>query len=638
MKKQFLLALLLSFSLLTYSQRQDTQTMGRVTLDELQMTTYDQDTIASAVILYEKKFVYPSGKKAFDFAKEYYARIKIFDEEAFSFADFNIPSYGNVEVENLEAITYNLDEQGNMVKSVLNKEDIFKEKSTSYKTLNKFTLPNVKVGSVIEYKYTVHRNNYKVHDFYFQGSIPSIKTEYTAHLSPYTNYNVRLIGYLKPDFSESVVKKKCEGINKCIEVKYVMTDIPAFYEEEYMTSKYNFMSRLSFEEKYKDRFVKEGDNSGWESLDKWVENTLETKLNKQGFYRRKLPESIQNESNLLAKAKKVYYYIQDHFVAGNTDGKTFGQSYKNRVTSSSRINISLYNALKGAGFEDVKFMMLSTRENGLPTKLHATLDDFNTDAVRLVLGGDVYLLDATDKKLPFGVLPFESLNGEGRVFDYDKGSYWETINVHKNNTVRTKVTLEISPEGTITGKTTKTMKGYPALFERHYLDGKSMEKCMEDIEAQDVNMEVLDFRTRNQQELGKPLIETYSFELDEDADNLYLEVAKILDLISENPFKLENRRYPVDYGYTRKSNLILDIKVPEGYELKSIPEDKVYGLQNNTASYILKVTKLQNNLRIFIRTQINKTKFLSDEYVNLKEFYKRVVAANNSFVQIVKKS
>ena len=94
----------------------------------------------------------------------------------------------------------------------------------------------------------------------------------------------------------------------------------------------------------------------------------------------------------------------------------------------------------------------------------------------------------------------------------------------------------------------------------------------------------------------------------------------------------------MDYGYTRKSNLILDIKVPEGYELKSIPEDKVYGLQNNTASYILKVTKLQNNLRIFIRTQINKTKFLSDEYVNLKEFYKRVVAANNSFVQIVKKS
>lgn len=630
------ITILFYFLLITsaFAQKPNLQKMGLATLEELTMDFYDKDSTASAVILEEKKFIYPSKKKKFNFTKEYYARIKIFDESAFSFATFKIPSYGNSKIDHLEAFTYNLDSDGNIVKSQLDSEDILKEKQSSYTTVNNFTLPNVKAGSVIEYKYTVHRNNYKEHNFYFQGSIPSIKAEYTAFLSGYTNYNVRLIGYLKPDFTESVIKEKCLGSKKCIQIKYLMTDIPAFASEKYMTSKYNYISRLSFEETYKDRFIKNGEDSGWKSLDKWVKETLQNQLNKRSFYKRKLHDSILKETDPLEKAKKTFYYIQNHFVLGNNSGKTFGQSYKNRVASSSRINISLYNALKAVGFKDVQFVMISTRENGLPTKLHATLDDFNSDLIRIVINNKKYFLDATDKLMPFGMLPFQSLNGNGRVFDFDKGrSYWEPIIPIKKNTENVRMNLSMDSQGSITGTKTTSTNGYIALDTRKKIQKLGEEDYLNEIETLNPDIEIEKYEIENLSNLRKGLKETFQITAD---DVTSLEINSLFLLKKVNPFQLEERIYPVDYGYTQKKTYALSLKAPEGYTFENVPADIILALPNKGGSYLQKVSSKGNSLTIYVKFQINKTIFLSDEYVYLKSFYNKIIKAQNSIIKIKK--
>ncbi len=634
--KTILFLLTFSLPLINISaQNLHLQQMGKTTVEELSMATYEKDLSASAVILEEKNFVYISSKKNYSYTNEYYVRIKILNKNAFKYGTIHIPYYKNSKLENLEGITYTLNSDGKIIKHKLSDQDVFKDKYSKNIKVEKFALPNLKVGAVIEFKMTISNNNYKIYDFEFQKTIPSIYSEYTAHLSSSDQFNVRLIGYIKPEFTESVIKKKCIGPYKCLQIKYVMKDIPAFMSEKYMTSKNNYISRVSFEEKYYDRFVDKGENRDWRSIDKWVKNSLENKLNQQSFYKRKLPDSILNEKNNLKKAKKVFYYIQNHFIRGSNTEGTFGQSYKNKVASSFRINISLYNALKAVGFQNTHFVMLSTRKNGLPTKLHATLDDFNADLVKIIIDDKKYLLDATDKLLSFGMISFECLNGNGRVFDFKKGSYWEPITPYKNNVLRIKMNLSLDEEDLITGTKEIIRTGYYALNRKHFKNKKTEEDYIADLEMLHSNIEIDKYQIINEKNKEEPLKEVLNIFIDVD-DNSAFTLSSLLNLNQVNPFKLETRNYPVDYGYPNKTICTMSVKLMEGYEFLKTPKDTILALPNKGGSYIQKTSLKNGQLNIYLKFQISKTIFSGNEYQYLKQFYNGVIKAQKDIISFQK--
>ena len=93
-------------------------------------------------------------------------RIKIFKKSGFKYATISI-DYVNKssEIDDLNGATYNIDEGGNIVKSPLDKSDIFKVKNTKRSRTLSFTFPDLKEGSIIEYEFTIK----KKHSF----SIPS---------------------------------------------------------------------------------------------------------------------------------------------------------------------------------------------------------------------------------------------------------------------------------------------------------------------------------------------------------------------------------------------------------------------------------------------------------------------------------
>jgi len=190
--------------------------MGQTSLEELQMTYYDKDSSASAVILDEKNVVYVSPKKDFNYTNEYYVRIKILNKSAFDYGFIEIPYYKSSKLEKIEGITYNLNSNGEIKKYMLSDQEVYKNNYSKNIKIERFALPNIKVGSVIEYKFMINNNSYKTYNFIFQQSIPSVKSEYTAYLSGSNDYNVRLIGYLSPYFNESVIKKKCISLSKCV--------------------------------------------------------------------------------------------------------------------------------------------------------------------------------------------------------------------------------------------------------------------------------------------------------------------------------------------------------------------------------------------------------------------------------------
>ena len=438
---------------------------GKITDTEKDITVYQKDSTANAVFLYERgETVFKDTRFRILISTHYYARIKLFNKEGFDYATVEIPIYNNKEasekVKDIKAVTHNGERQVYLAAA-----NVYTERKNEYWSVVKFTLPDIKEGSIIEYEYTLEspfKFNFK--GWTFQNDIPKIYSEFHALIPGNYVYNRRLSGYQELLLNESKLKKNCfsvEGISKmadCEEVTYAMENIPAFIEEDYMTAKVNHISAINFELSEFMGFdgVKYKYTKTWEDVDKEfrTEKTVGVQLRKVDYLEKRLPEDILITEPLLERAKKVYAFIQNHF---RWDGKlrlfnevNVKKAFDEQVGNAAEINIALINALNAAGIETYA-LLLSTRENGLPTRLHPVITDFNYLVAKTDIDGVTYLLDATQRSLPFGTLPLRALNGYGRVMEFKKGSYWLDINPEKNSVIQTTLTIELTEDGNFKG-------------------------------------------------------------------------------------------------------------------------------------------------------------------------------------------
>ena len=369
--------------------------MGQTTLDELKMAVYDKDSTATAVVLYEHANRYPDRENDEIPRTDYYFRIKILDKSSFDLANLTVNLYKKQKIEDISAITYNITEKGTMNTTYLSDTDIFTTKEQDTWTVKKFTLPNIKEGSVIEYKYSVLSPYLGINDWYFQSDIPKVKSEFDASILGNYTYNIRIIGYLKLDKDEPSVDKKCviiDGIGEgaCAIYSYGMNNIPAFKEEDYMLSKKNYISRISFDLKSNTGYdgVTTDLTTTWKKADKALQSHFfNNQTSKKSFFKKYIPEEILTTENTLERAKKVYRFISNHFTWNdnywtNEDAKV-KNAFQEKTGDVGEINISLYNSLKAANI-DANLVVLSTRKNGVPTKLFPVIYDYNYVIVQAI--------------------------------------------------------------------------------------------------------------------------------------------------------------------------------------------------------------------------------------------------------------
>ena len=145
---------ILFISISSISQQRVTATFGKPTYKEKEMMEYAKDKEASAVVLFE------SGKNHIDLienrirlVKEVHRKIKVIDPSNFKQAEVEIYYYKTNQtserVVKLEAITHNGDAKTFVRGSAIYDIDVSKNWS-----VKKFTFPNIKKGSILEYKYT----------------------------------------------------------------------------------------------------------------------------------------------------------------------------------------------------------------------------------------------------------------------------------------------------------------------------------------------------------------------------------------------------------------------------------------------------------------------------------------------------
>ncbi|MCB0400024.1 MAG: DUF3857 domain-containing protein [Winogradskyella sp.] len=647
-KTYLTIVILLLLQTTVFAQKHKSTTIGKINEEELEMQFYDKDTLANALVLYEHANIYIDEENDYKFRTDHYYRIKIFDKEAYSLANINIPFYDKETVKDVKAVTYNLN--GDSIDKTWLKEDaVFTTKETEYWSQTKFTLPNLKEGCVIEYVYSVISPYSRLDDWYFQSETPKLNSEYNASILGNYKYNIRLVGTKeldKKDFSstEDCIHVPGMSSGSCINYTFGMRDIPAFKEEDYMLSKKNYMSRLILDQlSYTDVYgaVKKYTKT-WEDADKTLKRLfLDNQTSKQNFFKKNLPEEILNVEDDLERAKQIYKYIQNKlFWNGNywTQGNLKVKNTFDEGTGSvDAINLVLHNSLNAAGIKNF-LVASSTRNNGLPTKLYPIIKDFNYITVKAVIDDKSYFLDATDKKLAFGQIPFKCLNGEGRVLDFDNGGYWEPIKTKSSSILSIQSELELNDVSELEGELRITRSGYYALDERKELDSMSDDEYLDDFETKNPNLLVNEYEAKNETELEKPLEQKFSITLDHSYTNS--STIRInpffFNKISKNPFKLDERTFDVDYGYPRTLYYTVKINIPDTYSITKLPEKKAIALPNSGGNFMLSISESDNSIMVTTRLYILKKTFSAAEYAYLKEFYNQIIKAQQSYIQLEK--
>ncbi|MGJ8759343.1 MAG: transglutaminase domain-containing protein [Polaribacter sp.] len=646
---KFLTLLLLLSSTLIIAQKSKTTKMGKTTLEELQMTIYNKDSTATAVVLYEHANRYPDRDNDEIPRTDYYYRIKILDKASFNLADITINLYEKQKVKDISAVTYNITENGTMSSTYLDDKDIFTTKERDTWTVKNFTLPNIKEGSVIEYTYSILSPYLSINDWEFQSDIPKIKSEFDASILGNYQYNIKKTGYLQLDKDEPSVDKKCvyvDGIGEggCATYSYGMNDIPAFKEEDYMLSKKNYISKISFDIKSITSYRGVVDNltTTWKQADKSLKDRFfNNQTSKKTFFRKNISEAILETENSLDRAQKIYTFIQNHYTWNekywtNEDAKV-KEAFQQKSGDVGEINISLYNSLKAADI-DANLVVLSTRENGIPTKIFPVIYDYNYVIVQAVIDGTSYFLDATDKFIPFGEVPYRVLNGEARIINFKEESSWVTLKPKYRSSLNINSSLTLDEEGVFTGSLMMIRNGLLATEQRKKISLTNEDGYLENFEAKYPNLEVDEYERDNLENLDKKLQEKFTIrlEMDEVLGNKIRINPFLFNRIKQNPFKLKERNYPVDFGYARLNNFYLSLTIPENYTIVNLPKDKAISLPNKGGRFILKTVKKGNTITVLTRMQISKKIFSVAEYYALKEFYKQIIISESGYIILEK--
>ncbi|MGC3943567.1 MAG: DUF3857 domain-containing protein [Chryseolinea sp.] len=631
---------------------------GQVTLKDVTTLPNTKDTSAYAVVLNEFGEAYFDNLGEHNLVFEYHAVIKILKKEGLSLADFELDlrrgDHRKEFVRVAKATSYTL-ENGSMKGTPMDPKSIHTVKYNEHWDQAKFAIPNVRVGTVIEVYYEIESPFiWNFRNWEFQSDIPKLKSEYWATIPGNYIYNITLRGFVPLTKNENSLVKDCftpGGGQRadCARYKWAIKNVPPFVEEDYMTAKSNFISMINFElseiiyfDGRKDKITKEWKDAEQElrTSDRFGVQLKRGKSIVDGH----IDAVVAKETDPLLKAKKIYSFIQGWYqwddVYGIYSELGIKKAFDKQKGNVGDINLSLVAALRYAGIE-ADPLVLSTRANGIPTDLHPVLSDFNYVIARIKVGDKEYLLDATDDFLPFGTIPERCLNGKGRVFE-DKSSYWYDIKTIVRARKRSLLNLKLDNQGMIRGTIEQVYSGYDAIDERKEIFASgSHEAYFKKWKSDHKTVEFTKCTVDNPEDLSQPVTVKLEFELscfDDPKANNFLFNPFLFDRISRNPFRSDQRNYPVDYASALDRTLMMTLEYPEDFQLSELPGKIGLALPNGTAKYGYEVTNEGNKLTVQSFLTIGKPVFTATEYHYLKELYAQIVSNQQSEMLFKKKT
>jgi len=615
---------------------------GKVSKEELQEEFYPQDSSANAAYLYKKRRSYTvvlAGQ--IKLITEVHVRLKIYNQEGFDWATENISLYGTLNsnrerFSNLKAVTYNLVD-GAIVTTKLDKNNIFtqeKSKSWAEKT---FTMPNVKKGSVLEWTYKVYSPYfYNIDDIIVQYKIPVKRYETKLELLEWFQFSKRHKGYYPFRIEESTKINHDFDTNDKI-IKIVENDVPALKNEPYVNNIYNYAAGLQLEVASLSAptlGLYENYTTSWEEVAKdiMMNSSFGGELKKTSHLKDDISILKSKLTNFSTKVVGALEYVKRKIKwNGNYDKYTengLRKAYSEGVGNCADINLTLVAILRELGL-DANPVLVSTRSNGIP--IFPTNRGFNYVIAVVETDEGKIVLDASEKYSLPNILPLRAMNWNGTIVRDDKTIGFVKLSSSKISRKIASLNYKITEDGTIEGVNRITYENYSSLDYRNENGSLKEESIISKIEQLNNDLEVLNFRITNLNSISKPVVEMYKFEIEDGIEVIgnHIYIKPLLFLSNnETPFKLDARKYPIDFGFPWEEKVTVSIQIPEGYVIESIPEILAIGLRDNLGVYKFSIVDKGNSVQLISILKINKGIVPAYYYSEIKEFYKMIVTKN----------
>jgi hypothetical protein len=668
-----------------FAQKKELKTkFGKISDAEIAMKSYTLDPAAPAVVLFEKgdlqnRFDNAKG----EFVEEYdvHVRIKIFNKSAYSLADVRIFHANSSKISGLQAVSYNL-ENDKLMETKLEKGNVFEEKITKSRNLTKFTIPNVKEGSIIEFKYSIASDDGYLHDWTFQRlNIPTIWSEYKAEIPSYVDYSKNAIGAVPFTLAEeeNIVQstqmtwtERSEGrvttttphsekvLYNCKNLHYIQENIPALKPEPYMAAPKDYLSQINFDIKavYKSRMVPEADgyhiinagfktfNNSWagfgkEMLEDVYDDVLKDTRNTTDLAK----TAVDGKTAVMEKISAVYAYLGVNFSKTAYDyiwlTSTIGDLVKFKKGSATELNLLYINLLNKNGLNAWP-LMISTRTNGRVHPFRVSPDELDRVITAIEMEDkSILLVDAAAYPNPIGLLDAEDINYEGLLLKSSESIDWIPI----QNKISTRsfviADVQIKSDGGINSAITSTESGYEAVKTRQFIRTNGQKEVLnnnfKDWATQgvfsDVQIEQADAWNEPNLKIGfkleSPEYATIS------GNKIYLNPALGLGL-HENPFKNPERAFNIDLGIPHDETYSISWHIPAGYKVEALPKSNKLALLENAISFEYLVESGPELVKISIRKKMRKPYILKDEYVHLRQFYSDMVAKMEEQIVLTK--
>ncbi|WP_161499167.1 DUF3857 domain-containing protein [Flavipsychrobacter stenotrophus] len=625
----------------------------------LNTTGYAIDSGASAVVLYENTYIdlaYNNG----GLGKRHLVHklIKILKAEALDAANVHVwyTDKDAVQLNKIKGYTYNL-QDGKLITSTLAKQELVKKDVS--KTVNSvnFTMPDVKVGSLIEYSYETYSNDIRVsYTWLPQGPYPVLENIFSINYPLNMEFtSISHIGLKDKRYmtEEEAMKSTDDFAYVCREYAYsrrsfwVRRNVEKVTDETFVRNKYNMSERLEMQLTgvAAGIGVRHFYNS-WDKINRsfWIDLGYRDMLNGDNSLLDKTINSITKPGMTETEiATAIYKYVRDHY---KCRGSASGLSTSNlgKLADAKDLNQWEMNMLLTAMLVRAKLpaslVLLGTAGYVSPTEAFPLIDRINYMVCQIKIDSQYLYLDASNKYNVFGSLPSFCYNGFSWVLA-DTGHGIQLTSDHiKNKTVYNFKLYDFTDSTAKIDITRKMGTIASANYRRSWAEDKEQktidldalkDRLPGDIAVQEKHIE-------NEDNPDTTLVMKYSCIINFNKNEPLFLNTNLIKIYENNPFKVAERRSPIEFNYKSEYVLYTNITLPVNMEPDTLSEPMAIQYHNGDLYYKKIMSYLPDLHILTINTSfnINTTTYGAEEYSSLKEFFQKMIDDTNEMLAIKK--
>ena len=604
--------------------------------EELKMTSVPEAPGAPAVILYRQVDRDDTASREYN-----YVRIKILTEEGRQYANIELPMFKTSEqINNIRARTVHPDGSIVQFDEKAYTKPILKAKGVKYMAKT-FTLPDVQVGSIIEYHYMSNWEDRLIYDSHWLLSEDLFTKHAKFSLKPYTRFALQWSWPAGLPAGTSAPPKDERGT-----IQFETQNIPAFQTEDYMPPENELKMRVVFT--YSEEPFEKDAEAYWKHYGKKQNDRVESFVGKKKAMEEAASQIVAPGDSPEVKVQKIYTRVQQLRNTSYETQKTAEEAKREKLKDVNNVE-ELWKKQYGDGFQLTWLFLGLVRAAGIeayPVMVSARNEHFfksnmmdssqlNANVVLVKLNGKDVYCDPGAKFNPFGLLPWVETGVQGRRFDKDGGS-WVTTTVpeSKESQIQRKAKLKVTDDGSLEGDLTVTYTGLEALSKRveeRNQDDTSRKKLLEDevqewipagIQAELKNKPVWD-------NSAAPLVAEFSLKVPGWVSGAGKRAILPVGLFSNSEkhvFEHANRVHAIYFPYPSEKVDDITIELPLGWQVSSVPKPQKNDVKLLT--YTLNVENDKGTLHLKRDLDAQILLIEAKYYGVLRNFYQTVKAGD----------